>query len=384
MPAKRGLSTWRPAPNFALPPAMKILAAALLFTSSLAWAAEVSDADKRIVQAVQRLGSFSFSKANPKTQEAINRYLDATAGSSEYFALVEKYQIASQSSTLLKLATEQAGTPKSGEAVKLLLILGQQAALVQTLAALAPTPAGALLESIANVGSQEAVALASAALTSPGIPGEARLRAAKALGLSAAGQKALLEAARAKTLPDDLRQTAAEALSTSTDEAMRTEAAALLPLAAKPALPPVAELARRVGDPAKGQAVFMSYCFTCHQVEGVGIDFGPALSEIGSKLAKEALYDAILNPSAGISFGFEGFEVKTKGGDTFIGMVASDTAAALALKVPGGVVQQVAKADLLSKTPLGVSLMTPGLHTVMEEAQLVDLVEYLASLKKKG
>ena len=54
------------------------------------------------------------------------------------------------------------------------------------------------------------------------------------------------------------------------------------------------------------------------------------------------------------------------------------------LKVPGGVIQQIAKADLLSKTPLGVSLMTPGLHTVMEEAQLVDLVEYLAGLKKKG
>ncbi len=363
---------------------MKLLAAALLLSAAFAPAAEVAEADKRIVQAVQRLGSFSFAKANPKTQEAINRYLDATAGSSEYFALVEKYQIAAQSSTLLKLATEQAGTPKAGEAVKLLLILGQQEAVSQTLASLAPGPAGALLESIANVGSQAAVHLASAAVAAPTTPNEARLRAVKALGLSAAGQAALLEAARAKTLPDEVREAAAQALTTSTDEAIRTEAATLFPLAAPKTLPPVAELARRAGDPAKGQAVFMSYCFTCHQVAGLGIDFGPALTEIGSKLAKEAIYDAILNPSAGISFGFEGFEVKTKGGDTFIGMVASDTAASLSLKVPGGVIQQIAKADLLSKTPLGVSLMTPGLHTVMEEAQLVDLVEYLAGLKKKG
>ena len=65
-------------------------------------------------------------------------------------------------------------------------------------------------------------------------------------------------------------------------------------------------------------------------------------------------------------------------------MVASETAEELALRVPGGVVQKTPKANVASKTPLGVSLMTPGLHTVMEESQLVDLVEYLAGLKKKG
>ncbi len=356
---------------------------ALLTSTSLA-AAEVSDADKRIVQTIQRLSSFDYAKANPKTQEAINRYLDATPGSDEYFTLVEKYRIAAQAGTLLKITTDEAGTPKAGEAVKLLLKLGQQETLRQSLTGLAPEAAGALLESIANVGSQEAVALALSAVTTPGTAPEARIRTVKALGQGAAGQKALLEAARAKSLPDDVRDAAGTALTTSTDEAVRTEAAVLFQMVAKKPLPPVAELAKRPGDAAKGQLVFMSYCFTCHQVNGVGIDFGPALSEIGSKLAKEALYDSILNPSAGISFGFEGFEVKTKSGETFIGMVASETAEELALRVPGGVVQKTPKANVASKTPLGVSLMTPGLHTVMEESQLVDLVEYLAGLKKKG
>jgi putative heme-binding domain-containing protein len=323
---------------------------ALLTSTSLA-AAEVSDADKRIVQTIQRLSSFDYAKANPKTQEAINRYLDATAGSDEYFTLVEKYRIGTQAGTLLKITTDEAGTPKAGEAVKLLLKLGQQETLRKSLTSLAT---------------------------------EVRIRTVKALGQGAAGQQALLEAARAKSLPDDVRDAAGTALTTSTDEAVRTEAAVLFQMVAKKPLPPVAELAKRPGDAAKGQLVFMSYCFTCHQVNGVGIDFGPALSEIGSKLAKEALYDSILNPSAGISFGFEGFEVKTKSGETFIGMVASETAEELALRVPGGVVQKTPKANVASKTPLGVSLMTPGLHTVMEETQLVDLVEYLAGLKKKG
>ena len=127
----------------------------------------------------------------------------------------------------------------------------------------------------------------------------------------------------------------------------------------------------------------MTYCFTCHQVNGEGIDFGPALSEIGSKLAKEALYDAILNPGAGISFGFEGWDVKTKDGNNYIGMIASETDAELALRVPGGIIQKVAKSNLASRDRMTASLMTPNLHTVISEADLVSLVEYLASLKKK-
>ncbi len=354
----------------------------LLLTASLP-AAEISDADKRIVQTIQRLSTFDYAKASPKTQDAINRYLTATAGSGEYFALVEKYQMATQADTLLKLATKQAGTPKAAEAVKLLLKLGQQESVSKTLTALPPEPAGALLESIANVGTEEAVALAIRLITGPSSTAEVRLRAVKALGLSAAGQNALLAAARAHALPEDVRPAAATALTTSTDAAIRTEAAALFQMAAKKPLPPVAELAKRTGDPTKGQTVFMAYCFTCHQVGGIGIDFGPALTEIGSKLAKEALYDSIFQPSAGISFGFEGYEVKTTTGDTFIGMIASETAGELALKLPGGVIQKTPASNISSKTPLSVSLMTPGLHTVMEESQLVDLIEYLASLKKK-
>lgn len=363
---------------------MRVLPILLALFCTPLVAAEVSEADKRIVQTVQRMSAFDFAKANPKTQEAISRYLDATAGTDEYFMLVEKYRITSQAGTLMKILTEQAGTPRAGEAVKMLLKLGRQEDVRAGLKGLAAAPAGALLESIAAVGSQESVALVLEALRDPATPAEAGVRAVKALGLGSAGQKALLAAARENALPAAVMEAAAAALTTSTDAAIRDEAAALFKMAVKKPLPPVAELTKKQGDATKGQAVFMTYCFTCHQVAGVGIDFGPALTEIGSKLAKEALYDSILNPSAGISFGFEGFEVKTKTGETFVGMTASETAEELTLKLPGGVTQKLAKSTLASKNPLGVSLMTPGLHTIMEESQLVDLVEYLSGLKKKN
>lgn len=368
---------------------MRSISASLLLSfvsaSASLQAAEISDADKRIVQTVQRLSSFNYASASQKTKDAIGRYLDATAGSDEYFTLVEKFSIASQSASLLKLATSATGSDsaKSGQAVKLLLKLGQQEEVSKTLASLPPEAAASLLESIANVGSQEAVALALASVTAPTTAPEVRQRAVKALGLSAAGQKSLLEAARAKQLPEDVREIAGNALTTSTDETIRSEAAALFQMAAKKPLPPIVELAKRSGKMADGHTVFITYCFTCHQVNGEGIDFGPALGEIGTKLAKEALYDAILHPSAAISFGFEGYEVKTKAGDTFTGMVASETPAEFSLKLPGGVIQKCPKSEVVSKTPLGVSLMTPGLETIMDETQLVDLVEFLSSLKKK-
>ena len=122
----------------------------------------------------------------------------------------------------------------------------------------------------------------------------------------------------------------------------------------------------------------MAVAFECE-----GVDFGPNLSEIGTKLAKEAIYDSILNPSAGISFGFEGWSIRMKDGNAFVGLITSETETELSLKVPGGIVQKCAKADITGRDKLNVSLMTPNLHTVMSQDHLVNLVEYLSSLKKK-
>src|SRR4029078_4916382 len=132
---------------------------------------------------------------------------------------------------------------------------------------------------------------------------------------------------------------------------------------------------KKPGDATKGETAFLTYCFICHQINGKGIDFGPALSEIGSKLPKEAIFDSILNPSAGISAGFEGWDVRMKDGNRYLGIVASETDAELSLKVPGGIIQKCAKSAIASRDKMTVSLMTPNLHSVMNGDDLVNLVE---------
>jgi putative heme-binding domain-containing protein len=141
------------------------------------------------------------------------------------------------------------------------------------------------------------------------------------------------------------------------------------------------------GDPANGAKVFSSAavgCANCHQVKGQGVDFGPNLTEIGSKLGKDALFEAILDPSAGISFGFEAWQFELRSGDEAYGLLVSETAEEVAVKAVGGIVTRYKKGDVAKREQMKLSIMPVGLQQAMTTQELVDLVEYLFSLKKSG
>src|SRR5205823_5507055 len=150
-------------------------------------------------------------------------------------------------------------------------------------------------------------------------------------------------------------------------------------------LPPVTELVKLKGDPVRGAEVFNREavgCFKCHQVNGHGTDFGPNLSEIGTKLAKEALYEAILDPSAGIAFGYEAWQIELKNGDEAYGLISSETEDEITVKAVGGVTTHYKKSDVVNRTKQKLSIMPAGLQQNMSIQEIVDLVEYLATLKK--
>ena len=129
--------------------------------------------------------------------------------------------------------------------------------------------------------------------------------------------------------------------------------------------------------------MFSTNCSNCHQVNGEGIQFGPNLSEIGDKLSKEGLYAAILQPSAGINFGYEGYTFTMKDGNIVNGYIESETADEISIRIMGGLTQSYSPSDIISRKEMTQSLMTPNLHLLMGEQKLIDLVEYLQSLKKQ-
>jgi putative heme-binding domain-containing protein len=121
----------------------------------------------------------------------------------------------------------------------------------------------------------------------------------------------------------------------------------------------------------------------CHQVNNEGIDFGPKLGEIGSKLSREGMYMSVLHPNAGIGFGYETFEISTKKGDTYQGIIVSKNETDIIMRLPGGVSQNFKTSGLKSVKQLPNSLMPEGLADGMSTPDLVDLMEYLNTLKKK-
>ena len=94
-------------------------------------------------------------------------------------------------------------------------------------------------------------------------------------------------------------------------------------------------MAKLTGNAASGQQVFHATCATCHKVDNDGTNFGPALSKIGSKLTKDAIFLSIIHPDAGISFGYEGYVFKMKDGNVNAGIISSETSDGVELVLPG-------------------------------------------------
>ena len=133
----------------------------------------------------------------------------------------------------------------------------------------------------------------------------------EALARTQSGAEKLLALAKNGQLNDALKPAAGAALRLVQYAALSQEIDRLFPaptaLGGKP-LPAIAELVKMKGDIEKGRMVFenaSSACITCHVIGDKGANFGPALSEIGAKLPKEQIFDAIINPNTGVSMGFE-------------------------------------------------------------------------------
>ena len=77
-------------------------------------------------------------------------------------------------------------------------------------------------------------------------------------------------------------------------------------------------------------------CANCHIVNKFGKDVGPDLSEIGSKLSREAMYTSILDPSAGISHNYENYIVVTASGQVINGLKMSETPDEVVIRTPRG------------------------------------------------
>ncbi len=95
------------------------------------------------------------------------------------------------------------------------------------------------------------------------------------------------------------------------------------------------------------------------------------------------MFESILYPSAGISHNYETWTAITNDGNAFSGLKVSETAEEIQLKGPDAIVRSIKKSDLDELVKQPVSLMPADLQKTMTVEELVDVIEYVQTLKKK-
>ena len=368
------------------------VAALLTIQVLVGWASadEVSTAqrakDALIVKTLLRLQGVDLS-AKPEAKAALLRHLETLKGAEQYLELVEKFNLRETGDELLKQAVEQSETTAGVKAAGLLVKFDERERLTKAIADPDPSKGAKIVTVIGLLSDSKTNELLTPMIADPKQPLAIRAAAVGAVGRNAPGQKWLLALVEKKELADDLKFAAANVLLSSADDEIRSAAGKHLSLPATAGgepLPPIAELVKRSGDAARGKELFATVgtCAKCHKVKSEGKEVGPDLSEIGTKLSKEAMYLSILDPSAGVSFNYETWALRTFDGTVLTGILVSQTDDAVELKTAESIVHKLSKDDIdqMKKSPL--SIMPADIPKLLKAQDLVDIVEYLTTLRK--
>ncbi len=335
-------------------------------------------------EAISRLKNFDVK--NPQYATALNKLLDQSLNTPMYVELVGKFNIVERYGSLLAIAQNQPSEQLGIDAMTLLLERNAKLALPglthkQINAALAT------VQAIGNSAHVNGNALLLPIIQDAKADLELRRQATRALARNQPGARDLINLFRTYQLARELHITAGSVLSASSAKDVREQAVKFFPQPTtkdKKPLPAISELVKSKGNATNGAIVFAKQgtCAKCHQVNGEFKNVGPDLSEIGKKLAREAMFESILYPSAGIAHSFETWVVETKKGTTASGLLVSSTPDETTIKDAESIVRTFKAAEIESLTKSSISLMPADLHQSMSTQELTDVVEYLLTLRE--
>lgn len=149
-------------------------------------------------------------------------------------------------------------------------------------------------------------------------------------------------------------------------------------------LGPLADKVIASGNAANGKKNFemgKGTCIACHKIGEAGRPIGPDLSHIGAIRTERDLLESILFPSNTLARDYEAHVIETSDGQQTLGVIKSHTAEGLLVVDIAGQEKTIAHQTIAGDTTLITSLMPQGLDQTMPEAELLDLVAWLRSLK---
>jgi len=343
--------------------------------------------DLIISEAISRLKGSEFLK-NTEYKTALDQLLDSQPESQTFVSIVNRFSLAKRYPALLNIAIKFSDQQLGVDAIRVLIQKKEWNLMINRLKADDVPGAIRMSQALGLSGENASSGLLGPVMENNKMSTDLRRAAIRNLGQTRLGTLRVMQYAQKKNVETSLEHAIAAVLHASTWKDAKDVANKLYPLPpskdAKP-LPPLSELVKRKGDMKNGRLVFHTHgtCAKCHIVNGLGKDVGPDLSEIGKKLGKQALLESILYPSAGVSHNYETYTALTANGTTFSGLLISKSDDEVSIKNAEGIVKTLKRDDLDDLVKQETSLMPADLQKVMTEKELVDVVEYLITLKKK-
>lgn len=246
---------------------------------------------------------------------------------------------------------------------------------------------------LAAVGRLEQPRLASVVLQCyPGLEAELQPRAIELLTQRTSWSKELLQAVAAKKIPKSvLSVNHVRKIQTSKD-------ADLLKLVRdqwgtlredrNPEREKIVEqmrtvLRREKGDALAGVQVFKRVCAQCHKLHGEGQEVGPDIT-VNGRSTFDQLLSNVFDPSLVIGTSYQATTILTVKGRVLTGLLVEDSPERVVLKVQGGKLETIPRANIDDISLSKVSLMPEGVEKEMKAQEVADLFAYLCLDKPPG
>jgi putative heme-binding domain-containing protein len=137
------------------------------------------------------------------------------------------------------------------------------------------------------------------------------------------------------------------------------------------------------GDALAGRELFTQRCAVCHTLFGHGGKLGPDLTGYERRNV-DFLVVSVVDPSAYIREEYTAFRIRTRDGETLIGIITERAANQITIVDSSQQKTVIPKAQILDERAMSTSLMPEGLLGGLSDQQVRDLFKYLSSEKPVG
>ncbi|MCA9212089.1 MAG: HEAT repeat domain-containing protein [Planctomycetales bacterium] len=129
-------------------------------------------------------------------------------------------------------------------------------------------------------------------------------------------------------------------------------------------------------DALDGKAVFSKNCVDCHKLKDQGFDVGPKLGTVLAKPDDVLLVD-ILDPSSKIDSEFASYTIVTNSGKTHSGILASESATSVILRMAKGEEVTVLRRNIEEMRTSSASIMPSDFHKQITPEQMANLIAFI-------